>query len=557
MQSFTEIQSTQSIQSSLSLLLNNDKTALSCSSGTAFPTAGRQPGMLCWRTDLKRLYILADQTPTWALIADLSAGASASVAELMNGALVHRRTGNDGGAIALEKPESEATLVGNLSIRLKGNQLQFLDAGSGSGFHIDLTKGVANAAQKIWHAGNHGKGSGLDADKLQGMIPGNLTDNIPVSNRKLNTGLNSELLNGQPSAFYAPVRSPVFEVSAFCPTVRAGTSNDHIATTAFVAAAIGGIDLGSRLPMSGGRLTGDLTIATGRMFLNGYGANPNASVIYLNAANDRYLYYDGGNYSMPGAELYVRGGLVWHSGNIGTPLNNPYGIYMGSNSSGNCGSFPISTGIETFRSGNTIGARTFQNNCRNCNCDCACCCFPRGSLVLMADGSRKDVAEIQAGDWVQGPTRTWEVDHLYVTKLGCGRGMYGFDDGSLSWSAEHTFWTRAKDGSQWLWSADPEAWRREVELGLLGGLRDNSTIRSGEGHEFAHVEGGWRDVVPTLLPDTDPDTALYLPIPKAGASDRLCFINGYLVSASVDQGEFDYEKFEWSEQQAAAVLKGE
>jgi hypothetical protein len=72
MQNFTSISSGTSLASSLALILNNDLTALSQNSGTAFPTANLQVGMLCWRTDLSQLYLLTSATPTWTLLIDLT-----------------------------------------------------------------------------------------------------------------------------------------------------------------------------------------------------------------------------------------------------------------------------------------------------------------------------------------------------------------------------------------------------------------------------------------------------------------------------------------------------
>ena len=72
MQSYTEIPTGTKIKDSHDPLLNNDKTIMSCSSGTAFPTTNLQVGMLCYRTDSSQLFELFDVTPTWKLIADLS-----------------------------------------------------------------------------------------------------------------------------------------------------------------------------------------------------------------------------------------------------------------------------------------------------------------------------------------------------------------------------------------------------------------------------------------------------------------------------------------------------
>lgn len=56
MQKYTEIAENQTLKESRELLLNNDKTALSNSSGTSFPTQNVQIGQFCFRTDEATLY---------------------------------------------------------------------------------------------------------------------------------------------------------------------------------------------------------------------------------------------------------------------------------------------------------------------------------------------------------------------------------------------------------------------------------------------------------------------------------------------------------------------
>ena len=74
MQNYTEIPSSTTLSDSLSQILNNDKTALSLSSGTSFPTVNLQQGMPCFRTDEQKLYVLTVVTPaTWKMVIDLSA----------------------------------------------------------------------------------------------------------------------------------------------------------------------------------------------------------------------------------------------------------------------------------------------------------------------------------------------------------------------------------------------------------------------------------------------------------------------------------------------------
>ncbi len=98
MQNFTTIPSSETLTNSLSPLLNNDKTALSNSSGTVFPTTELQVGMKCWRSDQQKLYVLTSASPaTWALLADLSSGSTTVAA-----------------AIAATSANDSATLAGQL-----------------------------------------------------------------------------------------------------------------------------------------------------------------------------------------------------------------------------------------------------------------------------------------------------------------------------------------------------------------------------------------------------------------------------------------------------------
>jgi len=63
-------------------------------------------------------------------------------------------------------------------------------------------------AYKIWHSGNHGSGSGLNAD----------------------------LLDGQDGTYYAPIASPSFSGTPTAPTASNGTNTTQLATTSYVLA---------------------------------------------------------------------------------------------------------------------------------------------------------------------------------------------------------------------------------------------------------------------------------------------------------------------------------
>ena len=75
------------------------------------------------------------------------------------------------------------------------------------------------------------------------------------------------------------------------------------------ASYLGGVAAASYAQLSGATFTGDITTYRS--------ASPTTGVIYLGNGNNRYLYYNGTVYDMPGANLYINSGLAWTSGNDG------------------------------------------------------------------------------------------------------------------------------------------------------------------------------------------------------------------------------------------------
>jgi hypothetical protein len=76
MQSFVLVPASTKLQDSLTPLLNNDRSALSNSSGTVFPTTNLEVGMFCFRSDLVKLYELVSTSPSvWTLALDLNKAA--------------------------------------------------------------------------------------------------------------------------------------------------------------------------------------------------------------------------------------------------------------------------------------------------------------------------------------------------------------------------------------------------------------------------------------------------------------------------------------------------
>lgn len=167
-------------------------------------------------------------------------------------------------------------------------------------------------------------------------------------------------------------------------------------------------------------------------------------------------------------------------------------------------------------------------------------CFPAGALVLMADGSERLIETIRPGEWLMGadgvPVQIHQVDRPVLGP----RRMLAMADSSLLWSEEHGMWTRDAKGDEWWWSANPDAWRAEVEDGAIGGLRDNASMRTGAGHEFAHLSG-WRGQEVVEAKGFGPETLLFLPMTHGVP----IIVNGYVVGAGVNEHAYDYGSFRW------------
>lgn len=182
MQNFTDIPSSRTLSDSLIEILNNDKTAISCNSGTTFPTTNLQIGMLCYRTDQLKLYQLIGSNPAnWRFIMDLASGIDTQFAAKLN-------------AAAYTAADVLAKLL-------------TVD-GSGSGLDADLLDGQhASAFAAASHNHNTAylgiSAKAVDADKLDGYdssafvrsvngggpdASGNATVNVDLSSRVAKSG---------------------------------------------------------------------------------------------------------------------------------------------------------------------------------------------------------------------------------------------------------------------------------------------------------------------------------------------------------------------------------
>lgn len=344
MQNFTDIPSSRSLSDSLIEILNNDRTAISCSSGTTFPTTNQQIGMLCYRSDQLKLYQLIGTNPdNWRLIMDLASGIDAQFAAKLNAATY-----------------TAADVLAKL----------LTVDGTGTGLDADTVDGQhASAFATSGH--NHNAAylgitaKAADADKLDGYdsasfvrsvnsagpdANGNATVNIDLSSRVAKTG---DTMTGN------------LAIQNTAPTINlVDTDNGVTKSLHHNSDLIGflGNDAGWRQYVNN----------AGQMWSSNYG--------WL---HDKFAQ----RATVLGAQAASRDtGYRTNCGNV------------------NC-NVAVGLGMEVFDSGDgrhqlrAIHGYSYTVNC-DCNCACGTCCFPLDTQITMADGSLKPVSEVAVGERV-------------------------------------------------------------------------------------------------------------------------------------------------------------
>jgi hypothetical protein len=177
----------------------------------------------------------------------------------------------------------------------------------------------------------------------------------------------------------------------------------------------------------------------------------------------------------------------------------------------------------------------------NCNCNCACTCFPAGTRILMGDRKTwRTVESLRVGEIVMTPTGPEPILDIETPMLG-NRSMCMFADGSLKWTDDHAFWTR-RHGVQGFAVVDKDSFMNGVHAGVVRGLNDHDDllVMDDRFDEFAHLDG-WKKKRVFRYPQPA-DTKVYLPI--VGGS-HMIIAEGFVVSAGMDQSDFDYDSFDW------------
>lgn len=229
-QRYTEIPSSQKIAESLSLILNNDKTAISHNSGSAFPTTNLQIGMTCYRTDEGKLYELENiEELNWVCIADLSG--SFRHLDGGHGNLIpytardlnvwsKMPTGFYEGSKMLNQPEGdEAWRV--LHLRTGNSDGYATQMAFGQNTDMVMVRyqkgGTWSAWKRLFVASTDGSTiEGMNAEKLNGKTLGNADGQVPANNGQLNNNLNADKLDGYDagnSANHVPINNNELNVS--------------------------------------------------------------------------------------------------------------------------------------------------------------------------------------------------------------------------------------------------------------------------------------------------------------------------------------------------------
>ncbi len=338
MQNFTDIPSSRTLSDSLIEILNNDKTAISCNSGTTFPTTNLQIGMLCYRTDQLKLYQLIGTNPdNWRLIMDLSSGIDAQFAAKLNAASY-----------------TAADILAKL----------LTVDGAGTGLDADLLDGQhASAFASSTH--NHNAtylgitAKAADADKLDGYdstafvrsvngagpdASGNATVNIDLSSRVAKTG---DTMTG----------NLVMSGSA---TIRSARPADNARDTGY--------------KMSDGQDLGEMNRSS--QYYDDLASNCNGYVPNGNCQGNPYWTPPNGNwwtwYTLIGQSAWWNSGSYDGAGGTTYAYNpvsvsyNYDGYYLAVDEIG---------GGEYHRNYRNCNCGTFNcvTNC-DCNCDCNCNC---------------------------------------------------------------------------------------------------------------------------------------------------------------------------------------
>ncbi|AUW59436.1 hypothetical protein C1T17_16420 [Sphingobium sp. SCG-1] len=215
--------------------------------------------------------------------------------------------------------------------------------------------GFRAGGNSAWHAGNDGAGSGLDADMVDGRHASDfmiLAGDETVSGRKTlkanrtgnfgmstgtgglgevevqGNGVGAAMMTfhrpGSFAAYFGLDMDNAWRVGGWsmgAQTFRLWHEGNDGSGSGLDADLLDGQDssfftnIPARLGYEPARRSGDVFYGDITTYRTGA---TNTGVIFLGSGTGKYLYFDGGSYQMPGAEMFLNSGRVWHSNNDGS-----------------------------------------------------------------------------------------------------------------------------------------------------------------------------------------------------------------------------------------------
>ena len=389
MQRYTEIPSSATLSESLPLILNNDKTSISCHAGTAFPTVNLQQGMLCFRTDQNKLYqLVTNMEPhEWRCVADANGDARLLDGGEGNAIDYDKQNLNDWekmptgfyeGANMLNSPSGD-TAWRVIQIR-QGNsdgystQLAFGKT-TGKMFTRFQSGGMWSDWQEVY-TGTGGTVTGMNADKVDGYDAGNDSGNIPVSNGKLNVNLNADKLDGLDAGNDSgkiPISNGV---------VNAGLNADQVDgrhagnESGNVPISNGSLNKNLNAEMVGGVKIDQLVRKNNSGAIDGNLQNlaaTNATITNLNVTNFNSRSYSGSTQSYKRINISGLSGTTdqtTNSGGSGDYTGTRY--YLHTDSGIGAGSYNLYNLVQRLIQASHTHRSEKNTYKYNCRCDCNC-----------------------------------------------------------------------------------------------------------------------------------------------------------------------------------------
>jgi hypothetical protein len=157
-------------------------------------------------------------------------------------------------------------------------------------------------------------------------------------------------------------------------------------------------------------------------------------------------------------------------------------------------------------------------------------------MVMMADGTQREISTIQAGEYIFGIDGPSQVLELHVVPIG-QRSVMAFAGEGVFWTAEHPFWTR-RDGVQSFWTADPKTLQAEVDSGIISPIHN---LRVGDPGEFATINGWERKGIVDVTAAFSPEIKVYMPITDGSPA----IVNGTVALSSKRPVKFADHNFDW------------